>query len=131
MNYRAAEPADFPEIVEFLDTKQYFCPVNPDSIGGHWVVAEQDGKIRGTVWYFAEPPNCYVDYWAADGPRVATRLLQCLYAGCVTSGLPRIHGMIASDNKQALRFATEGFGVLAAAPYHRIYKELPNGKTSD
>ena len=127
MNYRMAEPVDFPAIMEYLDSTKYFNPVNPFDVGGHWIIAELDGEVRGTVWCFAEPPNCFVDYWSASGPVVATKMLWCLNQFCVTNKVTRVHGIIASDNLPALNMATNGYDALAAAPYHRIYKELVNG----
>lgn len=128
MDYRMAGPSDFPAIREFLDGTEYFHPVNPSDIGGHWIIAEHDGKIRGTVWCFIEAPQCFVDYWAANGAVVAAKVIECLRKFCVVNGVRFVHGIIASNNLPAQRLALQGFEALVAGPYTRMFKELPNGE---
>jgi len=124
MDYRYATLLDFPALTEFINSTEYFNPMNPLELGGHWIIAIKDGEVHGTVWFFGAPPHMYVDYWAASHPRIAIKLMNCLETQCKASGFRYVHGIIASDNDDALRLMTEAHGALAAGSYHRVYKEI-------
>ena len=125
INYRHDTPLDWPAIVEYLGGVDEFAPVDPTTLGGHWIVAVDDaGKLYGTVWCFTEPPHVYVGYWAADGAVVGSKLLICFHQFCYKNKIKYLHSMIAEDNLPALRMAVMGMGGTASPAHCRIYKEL-------
>lgn len=131
MEYRLAEIKDWPYIVEFLGSTSYFFPVEPYKLGGHWLLAMSEGRIVGTLWFFAEPPQAFLGYWTARYPRVAARLALVLERHLIDNGVQYVHGMVADGNENARRFMVKGLGCQSAYPYYEIFKEIGNGADAD
>lgn len=130
ITYRHDNPTDWPELVKYLGTVDIFNPVDPGTMGGHWIVAVDDaGKIHGTVWCFTEPPHAFVGYWAAGGAVVASKLLICFHQFCYANGIKYLHSMIAEDNLPALRMAVGGMGAVTTPAHCYTYKELDYGES--
>ena len=45
MTYRVGKEEHWPAIVQFLLDTKYYAPINPATLGGHWFIAEKDGKV--------------------------------------------------------------------------------------
>lgn len=130
MTYRKATPLDWPAIAEFLFGQPYFGPVDLTTIGGHWLIAEENDHVHATLWCFVEPPHAYIDYWASDHAMAAAKLGALGESYLRSHDVRYVHGLIHSDNESALRLAT-GLGMMAAGPYNRVFKEVGNGKHDD
>jgi hypothetical protein len=125
VQYRFATVLDWPAIAAFLRDTNYFIPQDLTTIGGHWLIATtDDGVVHGTLWYFAEPPQAFVDFWAAKGPRTAARLGVLFERAMRTLGARYAHGMIFCSNSDATRLATDGLGMIAAGSYNRVFKDM-------
>jgi len=121
----AAKIADWPEITQFLSDTHYFMPIDIETLGGQWLVAKSDkGDLLGTIWFFAQPPHLFVDFWSASGPCAAGELGVRLEQFMRKHKIRYVHGMIACENTPAMRLATEGLGMIASGPYNRVYKEV-------
>lgn len=127
MNYRAGTVEDWPTIVQFLNDTGYFMPVNPGDIGGTWFVAEKDGEIYATLWFFGWPPNAYIDYFAVkpcDGlTRIAARLLAKTQAVFKAHGVKYVRANILEDNVPMAKLANY-FGARLALNYATAFKEI-------
>jgi hypothetical protein len=124
MNYRLAKESEWPQVIKMV-AEQHYVP-EPYSLGGHWMVAESDGKIHGAIWFFMEAPHMFIDYWTATNSKVATKLLGALIKNCPEIGARYLHATIL-EGSPGLRMATEGFGGMDDGPYRRVFKEIPHG----
>lgn len=122
MNYRLGIPEDHERIKSFVEDTGVYHDVRPDIMGGQWMIAESDGQIRGTVWFFGQAPNVYVDYLAGKGI-VASKLMARLELALRQLGVKWVRSMIHSTNKPALRLAG-AHGLQGAADYVFVAKEL-------
>jgi len=126
MDYRLATPLDWPAILAFWHERgSIFPPQDPSTLGGHWLIAvTEDGAVHGTLWYFAEPPHAFVDFWGANGGRTAARLGAIFEQRVMREqGIRYAHGLIFSENHSARRLAN-GLGMVSAGPYDRVFKEV-------
>lgn len=127
MIYRVGTVEDWPAIVQFLNDTGYFRPVNPGDIGGTWFVAEKDGEICATLWFFGYPPNAYIDYFAVkpcDGlSRVAARLLAKTQNVLKEHGVRYVRACIPYSNIPMARLANY-FGAQIALDYTSAFKEI-------
>ena len=133
MEYRIGTMADWPAIVAFVAKQEYFCPVNPASRGGIWILAFDPQKnICGTLWFFDQKPNAYVDFWAADGPKTAARLGAVAENVFKYLGVEYVLGVVAAENSNAIKLAG-GLGMVTdASKYALIYKRIQsNGAAED
>lgn len=128
MIYRVAGTNDYAAIKEYVDKTDYFNPIDPGTLGGHWVIAEHEGQVHGTIWFFASPPHAYIDYWTGKG-RTALRLGQLVEALLAKNGVRYIHGAIHVSNLDAARLAIHGNGMLGHLQYILLMKELTDGQT--
>jgi hypothetical protein len=125
--YRIATEADYPAILQFIEATDYFDP--PPHYGGHWVIAESEGAIRACIWFFAEPPYAYVDYWAGKG--VAAGAVAMIAEGVMRGlGVRRATGVIQTGNAASLitmmkrlRPSSDG------QTYYLFTKDFDHGKT--
>jgi hypothetical protein len=124
---REGLPEDFPKIAEFV--KKHVTVCNPELIGGHWLIAERDGEIVGTIWFFGEHPNAYVDYWIGQG-KVAAKLLIELEIMFRLLGIRYVRAVTHASNTNAKRMATDGIGAASIDNYTFFCKELINGPES-
>lgn len=125
MIYRAATEEDWPKIAQFLADTKYFLPVDPSTLGGQWLLAINDSnKVQGTLWYFHMKPHAFIDYWAASSSRVAAKLGIVSACALKTLGVIHVRATIADDNKDAMRLATDGFGMTAMTESTPVYKRL-------
>jgi hypothetical protein len=134
MEYRQPHGNEFVKIAAFLKRKGYTV-MDPARMGGHWIVAVKDDYVHGCIWFFGERPNAYVDYLATDFPKTAFTL--CAYAMLTLQhqGCRYIRGVVRSDNDNARKFLTEGWGMASHAGYDLLFKELdtngiPRGRTN-
>jgi len=105
VDYRLATVSDWVAISEYIHGLDYFMPVDPATLGGHWLIAiDAAGVLHGTIWFFGEAPNAYVDYWAGSGI-VAARLGAMLEKILRVSGVRSVRGVIAQENDPAVRLA--------------------------
>lgn len=123
MNYRVGTVEDWPKIVQFLNDLEYFMPVDPGDIGGRWFIAEQDGEIKATLWFFGDPPNAYIDYFAASSPMVAARLMAQTEAVLKAHGIRYVRATVPKDNRAMARLANY-FGMNIALDYMNVFKEI-------
>ena len=130
MIYRVGKPTDFEQIKALVGTTGYYNPIFPDTMGGHWVVAEHEGKIHACAWCILERPNAYLDYWVGKG-RTALRLLAELEMGFRKLGITMVRSMIHASNTNAIQMAINGLGAYGATGYALVVKELRNGNTED
>jgi hypothetical protein len=126
VEYRQAYSNEFTKIAAFLKRKGYTV-MDPARMGGYWIVAIQDDYVHGCIWFFGERPNAYVDYLASDYPRVAAMLCEFATRVLVANRITYVRGVVRSDNANAIRFMTEGVGMLSHAGYDLLFKELSNG----
>ena len=124
MEIRIAGPDDFDAVADFVSYIGYFNDVDPDAMGGTWVLAEDGGTIKGVVWFFSQAPQAYVDYWCAVNPHVAKSLGLLTASILKLSGVRYVRAVVAADNEEAAKFAEDGFGFLMQADYYLCYKEL-------
>ena len=131
MNYRLAGPQDHAAIAAYIADAEYFGPIDPDTLGGHWIIAEHDDEIRGTIWFFAEPPNAYVDYWCGKSI-VAAKLGQLAEHYMAQNNVRYVRGNIQMQNTPAAHMATGRYTNMAAHfPYYLVYKDLASGQTEN
>lgn len=130
MIYRVGLGRDHQAIKELVNATGYYNPIFPETMGGRWVVAENDGTILGCVWVMIEKPNAYIDFWVGKG-RTAARLLAEVESGLERLGIKLIRAMIHESNESAIRMACYGLGCYGATGYVLIAKELQNGRTED
>lgn len=124
----AAKVTDWPNVTQFLADTHYFMPIDLESLGGQWLVAKNDNdELLGTIWFFAQPPHLFVDFWAAKSPRAAAKLGIMLEQFMKDNSIRYAHGMISCHNIPATRMAVQGLGYIASGPYNRVYKEVRNG----
>ena len=130
MDIRLGGEADWPAIAEFIEKTGYYDKPDCSLLGGHWLIATSNGKIRATLWFFAEAPHAYVDYLAGNG--------KCLAGLCLLSeafladrGIRYVRGVISQDNDNALRWASEGVGMSYDRDYTLVWKELVHGTADD
>ena len=126
MLYKIATPDNFPAIKKFVDATGYFWPVEPEKIGGHWLIAIHKNKICGTVWFFGEPPHAYVDYWVGRNV-IATRLGAQLEDIFKKAKVKFVRGMIHTTNLPAIKLAM-GLGMKGDGPYVSMYKDIDDGR---
>jgi hypothetical protein len=135
MEYRFARIEDCPAITEFVGTSEYFMAVDPTQLGGNWLLALEDGTIRGTLWFFHEAPHIFLDYWQATSGMVAVKLGLLLQEWARDNKVRYVHGTIYEDNYPALRLGAHGLNIGMGGPYYRIFKDLGHGneenRTSD
>lgn len=129
MIYRDGTKADYPKIKKLLLDTNYFGEVDPDTLGGAWLVAEHDGDIHATVWCFVSPPHAFIDYWVGSSKTIV-KLSQVAEIALRQAGVKYVRGTIARDNSSALRLATEGLGMMSGANYQLVFKVLDNGNTN-
>jgi hypothetical protein len=125
MQYRLGTPDDYAAILAFLDRTAYFDV--PPHEGGHWVIAEEDGTIRATIWFFHEAPYAYVDYWAGKGTDAAlvAYLAQLIMARL---GVRRVLGVVQLDNTPAINTAVKRLGADSDGhAYYLMHKDLFDG----
>lgn len=129
MIYRFGSHADWVHIAEYVNAKGYFVTLKPQDIGGVWLLAvDKGGKIKGTLWYFTQPPQAYIDYWTAESPIVAKKLGQFAETAFKIERVEYVRGMVAGHNTAAIRMAVGHFGMQAdTTPYYVVYKEIPSG----
>lgn len=125
MVYRVADISDLPAIQEFVAKQEYFLPVEPCTLGGTWLVAVNDqGEIRGTLWFFHQAPHAYVDYWAGSG-MIAAKLGMLLQNACKMLGIEYVRGVIADKNDVASRMAKELFEMSEGGDtYHLVFRSM-------
>jgi hypothetical protein len=129
MRYRRGESKDMPAILAFLDRVDYFDA--PPHEGGHWLVAEEDGNIVATIWFFYEPPYAFVDYWAGKGlaamlvAQLAELILRHL-------GVKRVLGVVQLENARALNTSVKRLGANSDGhAYYLMHKDIDNGTAED
>lgn len=125
MIYRLGRPEDFVKIKAYVEGTGVYHDVHPSIMGGQWLIAESAGEIKGTVWFFGQAPNAYIDYLAGHGI-VPSRLLLRLEATLVQLGIRWVRSMIHGTNTPALRLAG-GHGAHGAGDYVFVAKELQHG----
>jgi hypothetical protein len=130
MNYRDGTKQDYPAIAEFIKSQDYFNEIDPETLGGQWLIAEHEGKIYATVWCFVQAPHAYIDYWAGSGITGARIGLIAEYR-LRKSGIRYMRGVIRQSNTSAHRLATEGIGMLSGANFYLVFKELIDGRTEN
>jgi hypothetical protein len=128
MDVRLGGEADYPQIEEFIEKRQYFQTLDCKKLGGTWILAFSDsGELRATLWFFMEPPHAYIDYWAGSGQALAALSLLA-EALLVEKGIRYVRGVIGYDNTNAQRYAGTGLGMLNDGyPYALVYKEIAHG----
>jgi hypothetical protein len=124
VRYRLANISDYPAIADYVHKLDYFMPVDPSTLGGLWLVAEQDGVIVGTMWFFVGLGNAYVDYWAGDTAFIAARLGALTQEVLAQMGAKHVRGMIGALNVRAQRLAM-GLGMVSTQEQYALaYKRL-------
>lgn len=126
MVYRVGKPSDFSKIKALVDSTGYYNPICPETMGGHWVVAEHDGEIHACAWCIIERPNAYLDYWVGKSC-TALRLLKALEAKFLELKITMVRAMIHESNAPAINMAINGLGAYGATGYALVVKELRNG----
>ena len=105
MEYRLATVVDWPAISEYVHGRDYFMPIDPATLGGHWLIAvDAAGVLHGTIWFFGEVPHAYVDYWAGSHI-IAARLGAILEKMLRANGVRSVRGVIKQNNDSAVRLA--------------------------
>ena len=125
MIYRLATVTDFPKLVEYINSKNYFMPMDPNLLHGTWVVAaDNEKKIRGTIWFFHSGPNAFIDYWSADTGMIAARLgavAEKLLAG---AGVVYVRATIAEKQRGAQRLAGRLGMILSGETYRLVFLRI-------
>jgi len=124
MDYRPAIHADWAAIGEYIASKDYFMPIDPAQLGGSWLLAIQDNKIRGTIWTFTAQGNAFIDYWTADTPQIAAHLGAFMYHNLQLNGIKYVRAMIKTDNLVAQRMATKIFGMGIVDNYSMAFRSI-------
>ena len=111
MLYRSGKLEDLPEITKLVSQSNYYLPTDASAIGGQWVVAETEDthEIVGVVWFFAQPPQAYVDYYYVHpdyrNTMVSAKLLIRLQMEGQKIGVRFVRSMIRQGNENAARMA--------------------------
>lgn len=126
MEYRVGIPKDFKKIKALVDATGYYNPIFPETMGGHWAVAEHEGEIRACAWVILERPNAFLDYWVGTG-RTALKLLAELECTLRKAGVTMVRAMIHESNSSAINMAINALGAYGATGYALVVKELQNG----
>jgi hypothetical protein len=122
MIYRLGRPEDYSKIKAFVEATGKYHSVEPAIMGGQWMIAEHEDEIRGTVWFFGQAPNAYVDYLAGSG-FTAVGLLKRLELALYQLGVRWVRSMIHNTNAPAMRLAG-AMGVYGTDDYVFVCKEL-------
>lgn len=127
MVYREGTSSDWPEITGLIALSEYFMPIYPPTLGGHWVVAEHDGRIVGCIWAFIGVPHAYIDYLyvlpAHRKSKVPARLILAMQHALKEAKVRYVRCNVLQENKEAARMV-QALGVVVHENYLLGYKEI-------
>jgi len=127
MVIRTATVSDWNEIDKLVHCSNYFNPINCSTLGGNWLVAEDEDEIKAAIWWFEGQGHAFVGYWVGTGIYGGAMVGAYLSKLLESRGIKLVHSVINANNERAVRTALHlGMGS-TTTPYYYMTKEMGNG----